>query len=471
VTLPLELGGIRDPAVRRAFEILAMQFPIAVSSGGGGGPETDPIASAALTTHAADTTGVHGIADTADLIVEGDPRLTDSRTPDAHASTHEPGGTDAMDVDAAAATGSLRTLGAGASQAAAGNDARLSNARTPTAHATTHQPGGGDAMAVDAAAGTGSLRTLGTSATSAAAGNRGMPAGGASGEVLAKNSATDYDASWAAVSGGGGAGGTMTLDTWHTVGGAGEPAFTNSWTNEGAPYHSAAFRKYPNGRVALRGAIQSGTLSTAAFTLPVGYRPPARLTFTASNFITADVAVVDIASTGTVTIHFKNDYVDLSVVSFDTDSVTTLFGWTAIPRQAADVTNATTTPVNTDLVFTFEANSTYVIDLYLLSTAAATTTGFGFAFDTSVVVTVNALTFEHQLAAAGTLTGGDSIADDTVRGLSSGVPVAGALVMSLGKGTIISGANGGTCRLRFRPEVAASATFKAGSVMRVMKAA
>src|SRR5436853_4501415 len=41
----------------------------------------------------------------------------------------------------------------------------------PAAHATTHQPGGTDAMAVDAIAGTGSLRTLGTASTAAAAGD------------------------------------------------------------------------------------------------------------------------------------------------------------------------------------------------------------------------------------------------------------------------------------------------------------
>lgn len=40
-----------------------------------------------------------------------------------------------------------------------------------TAHASTHNAGGSDQMAIDAAAGTGSLRTLGTSSTSAAAGN------------------------------------------------------------------------------------------------------------------------------------------------------------------------------------------------------------------------------------------------------------------------------------------------------------
>jgi hypothetical protein len=50
-----------------------------------------------------------------------------------HHARHE-GGADAMTVDAAAATGSLRTLGTAATAACAGNDSRLSDARTPTAH-------------------------------------------------------------------------------------------------------------------------------------------------------------------------------------------------------------------------------------------------------------------------------------------------------------------------------------------------
>lgn len=170
-----------------------------------------------------------------------DPTVTNARTPTAHKTTHEPGGADAMTVDAPAATGSLRTLGTGAAQAsqgththahtaltgvdtdsgisaihhtlgtggaqaaagnhshahsaltgidtdtattaihhtlgtganqaAAGNDSRLSDTRTPIAHHTTHEPGGTDAMAVDAIAATGSLRTIGTGAQQAAAGN------------------------------------------------------------------------------------------------------------------------------------------------------------------------------------------------------------------------------------------------------------------------------------------------------------
>lgn len=52
----------------------------------------------------------------------------------------------AIPSDGSAATPSLRTLGTTATQAAAGNDARLSNARTPTAHASSHATSGDDAL-------------------------------------------------------------------------------------------------------------------------------------------------------------------------------------------------------------------------------------------------------------------------------------------------------------------------------------
>jgi len=77
--------------------------------------------------------------------------------------------------DGVAGTASMRTLGTGATTAAAGNDARLSDARTPTAHKTSHEPGGGDALTVGAAAATGSLRTIGTGALEACAGNDRAP--------------------------------------------------------------------------------------------------------------------------------------------------------------------------------------------------------------------------------------------------------------------------------------------------------
>jgi hypothetical protein len=46
--------------------------------------------------HEADTTAVHGITDTAALVLTGDTRLTDTRTPTAHAATHATGGTDPL---------------------------------------------------------------------------------------------------------------------------------------------------------------------------------------------------------------------------------------------------------------------------------------------------------------------------------------------------------------------------------------
>src|ERR1051325_2930096 len=51
--------------------------------------------------------------------------------------------------DGTSGTPSMRTLGTGAQQAAAGNDSRLSDARTPVAHAATHKSGGTDPIKLD----------------------------------------------------------------------------------------------------------------------------------------------------------------------------------------------------------------------------------------------------------------------------------------------------------------------------------
>jgi len=114
------------------------------------------------------------------------------------------------------------------------------------------------------------------------------------------------------------------------------------------------------------------------------------------------------------------------------------------------------------------ANAIYAVEFAGIFSPAAATTGIGLAFDTSVAVTRQGLTFEHQLATAGTLSGGDSIADATARGLSSGVPAAADTVF-LGKGIVHVGANGGTCQMIWRPEVAAVATLRKGTWMRVTR--
>jgi len=66
-------------------------------------------------------------------------------------------------------------------------------------------------------------------------------------------------------------------ETWHIIGAAGEPSFQNAWGNFGSGYPNAAFRIDGYGFVHLSGMISGGTLPNAAFTLPVGYRPSARV--------------------------------------------------------------------------------------------------------------------------------------------------------------------------------------------------
>lgn len=99
------------------------------------------------------------------VTVGNDSRLSDSRTPTAHATSHASGGSDPVTP---AAIGALATtargavngvasldgstlvpiaqlpLGTSSSTVTVGNDSRLSNSRTPTAHATSHASGGSD---------------------------------------------------------------------------------------------------------------------------------------------------------------------------------------------------------------------------------------------------------------------------------------------------------------------------------------
>jgi len=58
---------------------------------------------------------------------------------------------------------------------------------------------------------------------------------------------------------------------------AGAAPFANSWVNFGAPYHNAAYWLDPFGFVHMRGVIKSGTVGSAAFVLPPGFRPPGEI--------------------------------------------------------------------------------------------------------------------------------------------------------------------------------------------------
>lgn len=77
--------------------------------------------------------------------------LADPQTPTAHATSHQNGGADEINV--AGLNGVLADpqppiIGPGATQAVAGNDPRLTDARTPTAHAVSHENGGTDEITV-----------------------------------------------------------------------------------------------------------------------------------------------------------------------------------------------------------------------------------------------------------------------------------------------------------------------------------
>jgi hypothetical protein len=99
-------------------------------------------------------------------VATSDSRLTNSRTPTSHASSHFSAGTDPItpgNIGAAAsvhthtlsaitdagtaATKNFPAAGnASATEVVLGSDTRLTNTRTPTSHASSHLPGGSDAI-------------------------------------------------------------------------------------------------------------------------------------------------------------------------------------------------------------------------------------------------------------------------------------------------------------------------------------
>ena len=76
---------------------------------------------------------------------------------------------------------------------------------------------------------------------------------------------------------------SVPVPKYFEIGAAGSPAFTNSWVNFGAGHETAAYRIEPSGIVRFKGRIKSGTINTAAFTLPAGYRPAQALRFAQSS--------------------------------------------------------------------------------------------------------------------------------------------------------------------------------------------
>jgi hypothetical protein len=133
-------------------------------------------------------------------------------------------------------------------------------------------------------------------------------------------------------------------------------------------------------------------------------------------------------------------------------------------------TAANTTPVSVSgAVFTYEINSVYRIWVMGRLNSTAATTGAGIQFDLSSAVTSIDVIGFNTLAAAGTITGFSSIADDTSQAVSSGVPAGPLDVPIFANGLLITGANTGTAQLRLRSETTAVTELLAGVVMVVEK--
>ncbi len=82
------------------------------------------------------------------------------------------------------------------------------------------------------------------------------------------------------------------------------PALQNSWANV-AGFQAAQYSRNTEGRVFLRGQIDTGTKTagTPLFTLPVGHRPVAKETFVVASDVAAGaVATITVDTTGVVSI-------------------------------------------------------------------------------------------------------------------------------------------------------------------------
>jgi hypothetical protein len=89
--------------------------------------------------------------------------------------------------------------------------------------------------------------------------------------------------------------------------------FTNSWV---AGSIAPAYNKKSDNFVVLRGFITSGTVGTAAFTLPVGYRPIAQCSFGVNSNSAA--GIVTVATNGVVSINAGNNaFVYLNEITFE----------------------------------------------------------------------------------------------------------------------------------------------------------
>jgi hypothetical protein len=135
------------------------------------------------------------------------------------------------------------------------------------------------------------------------------------------------------------------------------------------------------------------------------------------------------------------------------------------------VTGANTTPVNlTGMTFDYEANATYVINIYASVTAAAATTGAGFGVNCSTAPSIVSLNGLTTTGATGAAAGWHTITNNAITATTAAIAAASPTNTPMsGMGFVKMGGTAGTAQFIFRSETTAAATCRAGSVITVMK--
>jgi len=120
----------------------------------------------------------------------------------------------------------------------------------------------------------------------------------------------------------------IPLEPWHLIGQPGEPAFQNGAGNYGGGFNPAGFRKFPDGKVKLKGLVNAPN-GVAMFTLPAGYLPPATGLYVSEG--NSAIGRVDVGTNGQVvaTLATTLAWYTLDHIEFDTETVTE---WLTGPR-------------------------------------------------------------------------------------------------------------------------------------------
>lgn len=231
----------------------------------------------------------------------------------------------AANKDGLAAVASMRTLGTGATQAAAGNQAM-----TPLAHASTHLPGGSDALSVAAPTSVGNGNSIGTANTF----SRSDHVHNAF-EILSSVDLTDFSLPKT------GTGGSVVSNAGPTVG---DPIFTgnasftgqagdNSLVQKGVTFNQTlhSFRYGESGFIGSRELVFANNVTTITPTVATSFQDVALQLLSVGNL--SQGTIIGVTFAGRITLastdQFQLQFADSSGTAIGGFSVAAALGGTA----------------------------------------------------------------------------------------------------------------------------------------------